>query len=410
MIEIALPRYTTAKRLRTGALAFYWNCPALYRKQSCPWKSAPLGDNLSQAELNEAAEAWNARLDEWLIERNRPAPAERPLEEHFRYGTVGWLLDYYLTHASFTENVSPPSRPDYSRILKRVCNVVSRKSGQRCADYRVGEFGVSAAEKVYAHFAGTGALRTAEKVLIYCETAWDRMRPHFPHLYRADVPNPWHGVTRKKREKMKKGHVDRATTYAFAWGAVRAGRPELGAAAVLAYEWFMRPSTISAGFAQWGGYRPAAYPDKIRIKHRKNGGEVDHPLDATVNGQVIKFYADAEAILAKVDRRGLSIVTKPDGHLFGDTTLLPKAIREMADALGMAGFTLDKARHGGMTEIEESELTEGQGQALSTHRTKAYAAYAKETEKRVLTATLKRFGHSERPESPTNSARKIVIK
>jgi len=56
---------------------------------------------------------------------------------------------------------------------------------------------------------------------------------------------------------------------------------------------------------------------------------------------------------------------------------------------------LDKARHGGMTELKEKSLTEGQGKALSTHRTKAYRVYAKETDKRVLNATLKRFGHSE---------------
>lgn len=85
----------------------------------------------------------------------------------------------------------------------------------------------------------------------------------------------------------------------------------------------------------------------------KNGGEVDHPLEAVVNGEVVKFYSEAESILAKVPQRGISIVTKPDSTLFADTTLLPKAIREMAIALGMDGFTLDPARHGGMTEIEE---------------------------------------------------------
>jgi hypothetical protein len=60
----------------------------------------------------------------------------------------------------------------------------------------------------------------------------------------------------------------------------------------------------------------------------------------------------------------------------------------------MEDFTIDKARHGGMTELEESGLTEGQGKALSTHRSSAYRLYAKDTEERVMKATLKRFGHS----------------
>ena len=56
-----------------------------------------------------------------------------------------------------------------------------------------------------------------------------------------------------------------------------------------------------------------------------------------------------------------------------------------------AEFTLDACRHGGMTELEEAELTEGQGRALSAHRTKeSYAGYAKRTAPRVLSATRKR--------------------
>jgi hypothetical protein len=170
----------------------------------------------------------------------------------------------------------------------------------------------------------------------------------------------------------------------------------------------MRPSSISAGFAAWSNYRSAAYPDKIKIVHRKNGGEVEHPLEAMIEGALIPFYPEAEAVLKTVERRGLSIVTKPDGHLYGDTTLLPKAIREMADKLEMTGFTLEKARHGGMTELEEAGLTEGQGKALSTHRSNAYRTYAKETELRVLNATLRRFGRSEAPENPAESTRKKV--
>jgi hypothetical protein len=53
-------------------------------------------------------------------------------------------------------------------------------------------------------------------------------------------------------------------------------------------------------------------------------------------------------------------------------------------------FTLDACRHGGMTELEEAELTDGQGRALSAHRSKAYEGYAKRTEKRALAATRKR--------------------
>ncbi len=57
-------------------------------------------------------------------------------------------------------------------------------------------------------------------------------------------------------------------------------------------------------------------------------------------------------------------------------------------------FTLDACRHGGMTELEEAELTEGQGRALPAHRTmESYTGYAKRTAPRMLSATRKRHAH-----------------
>jgi hypothetical protein len=46
-----------------------------------------------------------------------------------------------------------------------------------------------------------------------------------------------------------------------------------------------------------------------------------------------------------------------------------------------------------MTELEEAELTDGQGRALSGHRSKAYEGCAKRTMKRALAATRKRYAH-----------------
>jgi hypothetical protein len=57
-------------------------------------------------------------------------------------------------------------------------------------------------------------------------------------------------------------------------------------------------------------------------------------------------------------------------------------------------FTLDACRHGGMTRLEEAELTDGQGRALSGHKiAQAYRGYVKETMRRALAATRKRHAH-----------------
>jgi hypothetical protein len=47
-----------------------------------------------------------------------------------------------------------------------------------------------------------------------------------------------------------------------------------------------------------------------------------------------------------------------------------------------------------MTELEEAELTDGQGRALSAHRSQqSYEGYAKRTIERALPATRKRHAH-----------------
>ena len=56
-------------------------------------------------------------------------------------------------------------------------------------------------------------------------------------------------------------------------------------------------------------------------------------------------------------------------------------------------FTLDACRHGGMTRLEEAELTDGQGRALSGHKiAQAYRGYVKETMRRALTPSKTRDG------------------
>ncbi|MCC6780664.1 MAG: hypothetical protein IT537_29160 [Hyphomicrobiales bacterium] len=68
-------------------------------------------------------------------------------------------------------------------------------------------------------------------------------------------------------------------------------------------------------------------------------------------------------------------------------------------------FTLDACRHGGMTELEEAELTDGQGRALSGHKTaQAYRGYAKETMRRALAATRSGMRISWRRSNSKNKA------
>lgn len=84
----------------------------------------------------------------------------------------------------------------------------------------------------------------------------------------------------------------------------------------------------------------------------------------------------------------------PTPRPFAFVTMQHK-VKRLREKLGLpAYFTLDACRHGGMTELEEAGLTDGQGRALSTHRTEqSYEGYAKRTAKRMIAATKKRHAH-----------------
>jgi hypothetical protein len=88
----------------------------------------------------------------------------------------------------------------------------------------------------------------------------------------------------------------------------------------------------------------------------------------------------------------LSLIPQP-AKLYSESGMA-KLVRRLRDEARLpATFTLDACRHGGMTELEEAELTDGQGRALSAHKSRAYEGYAKRTMDRALAATRKRHAH-----------------
>jgi hypothetical protein len=191
----------------------------------------------------------------------------------------------------------------------------------------------------------------------------------------------------------------REQVYRFAWGAIEAGHPEPAAAAVICFEFLQRPENVLSGYLAWPDYRGQQAPSAIKITHHKTGAIVWHPLEENTDLGPVKFYGEAEAVLARLPRRGVAMILKAsrDGCAEPyDRHEMAKLVRRLRTRLELpTTFTLDACRHGGMTELEEAELTDGQGRALSGHRTKrAYEGYAKRTLERALPATRKRYAHA----------------
>ena len=413
-MTLPLPRYVIAKRLASGRTGFYFNVPTHYRKLGCDIPNEPLGTDYATACGEDGngghAAALNGLFDEWVAKRKG-----EPVESIARFGRVNWLFREYKRSDAYLQKVSKRSRPDYERIMTLICDIVTKK-GDRIGDRKIMSITPLAADKLYGIIKNGDVRnkverrrpRQAEKAVNLCRKAWRVLKRLHPAHFDRGVPNPWEGVTQETRVKATKPAATREEAYTFAWGCIERGQPEAAAAAVICFEWLQRPENVLAGYLRWTDYRSAKFPTAIRIEHHKTGEMVWHPLEETAQGEsgpeAVEFYPEAEAVLAKLPRRGLPLILyQPPA---GKSGKLPpakpfsfggmqKIVQRMRAEIGLpATFTLDACRHGGMTELEEAQLTEGQGRALSAHRTKeSYHGYAKRTFTRALGATRKRRAH-----------------
>lgn len=401
MFSKPLPRFVIPKSLASGATAFYFNVPTLYRTLGCTISNEPLGTDYATAcgENGDGgrAAALNALFDEWNTRRKGGQITSGRMAA---YGTVDWLFCEYKQSKAYLEKVAPRSRPDYERTMILITGIMTKK-GDRIGGRRIRAITPVSADKIYDIICkGPRGLRPrqGEKAVALCRRAWRVVHRLHPHQFDRDVPNPWEGVTKHRRTKGIKSAATRDQVYAFAWGCIERGQPEAAAAAVICFEWLQRPENVLAGYLRWTDYRSKEWPSAIKIEHHKTGAVVWHPLEEKTEAGIIKFYADAEAVLAQLPRRGVPLILRQVKEGIAKPfsfSGMQKIVHIMRDNIGLPStFTLDACRHGGMTELEEAELTDGQGRALSAHKSQqAYEGYAKRTMERALSATRKRYAH-----------------
>ncbi len=409
MLPLRRPRFVVTKELASGGVGFYFYITKHYRDLGCTIPNEPLGDNYVIACGEDGnggrAAALNGLFDEW-----RAIRSGEPVPGIVKFGTVDWLFREFKQSLAYQKRVSARTRPDYELTMHLVTDLLTKR-GDRLGDRKVKAITPASADKIYERIVdgpNGPRPRQGEKVIALCRRAWRVVHRLFPDQFHSDVPNPWDGVTKGiPRTMATKPAATREHVYAFANGAIEAGFPEAGAAAVICFEWLQRPENVLAGYCRWPDYRSANSPSAIWIEHHKTGARVPHPLEEMTDSGPLLFYPEAEAVLAKVPRRGIPIVLRQ----YRDGTVKPwnsmrlgKVVRELRAKLGLPEtFTLDACRHGGMTELEEAELTDGQGRALSAHRSKAYEGYAKRTMKRALAATPKRHAWRLTNEASTSS-------
>jgi hypothetical protein len=196
-------------------------------------------------------------------------------------------------------------------------------------------------------------------------------------------------VERHGRKKAIKPAATRVEAYALAQALKEAGEPHLGAAALICFEWHLRPENVLGGCISWGDYCP---PTHVIIRH----GKTDTDLTLPLQDEDGAFYPELEAYLADLPRLGLPIVLTPGERGPARPYSLGYAqrrVREAREAAGLgAHVTLDACRHGGLTESADAGSTEQQLRAKSGHKTAAaLRVYLKATEiQRLVSSRLRR--------------------
>ena len=214
-------------------------------------------------------------------------------------------------------------------------------------------------------------LRQAEKAIALCRRAWKVVHRTHPNEFDDKVPNPWVGVTLDRRIKRKKPAVTKEQVYRFAHGCIEAGYPEAAAAAVVCFEWLQRPENVLKGYLRWSDYRSAEAPDAIRIEHHKTGEHIWHPLEETVENEVVKYAEEAEAVLSHLPKRGIPMILREvKKGVFKPYSFsgMHKIVHKMRDKLGTP-LNLHPRRLSARRDdrMGGGWFTDGQGRALSGH-------------------------------------------
>jgi hypothetical protein len=135
------PRYMIEKRLRSGAVAYYWNPPVADLKAGFTLHREALGQELSAA-CDRAAQ-----LNQQLYAFRAGRGAARELDLQPGYGTVDWLIERYYHSRAFVK-VSDRTKPAYRQALSLVADTPT-KIGTRFGALRLGQITAAAVDKLY---------------------------------------------------------------------------------------------------------------------------------------------------------------------------------------------------------------------------------------------------------------------
>jgi hypothetical protein len=377
-----------ARRLKSGATAYYWTIPSWAKRNGCTLKIEALGTDYADAK-KRCDEMLNPQFAAWRKREDIDLPSD-----HAAYGTFNWMVAIFKSSPLY-QKLPAKTRKSYDAAL-RLASEHRLKDGRSFGKLSLKSITPGAADRLFDRLKerpdGGERVRTAVLAVTVCKRAWN--------IARRDKPTavPWENPFDKMElsyEPTPTRPVTHNELIKFVRAADDAGEHSIGTAAMIAYYWLQREEDIT-GRLSWGHYRPDDAPDVARIFHHKTRELVDIPLydeDGTVLWPELMERLDA------VPRLGTLIVTRDrldrrrKVHLPWKLDYFRHRVAAIRAAAGI-DFSVKfmGLRHGGNTEGGDADLTDAQLRALSGHKTAAMTAlYTKATMRQRREGARKRL-------------------
>lgn len=418
-----LPRYTLRKPLSNGSWGYYFNPPSWARRLAaddprgpCPVGAEDLGSDYEAAVARAETvllKAWDAWKDGY---------PQDPVQGAAPFGTLDWLFAEYRTsdrYRRLNRKVKALHEWGFGLVGRHIL-----KDGRRLGLIQLSKIDTGVVDRLYEKLLwvqeadkdgkavvderGAPVQRerrtTINHAMKSCRRAWNVVL----RLHPKDVPalNPF-----SKMGLVASDGVVPEASYGEMLEAVAAadaeGMPSLGTAMMLTWEWLQREEHIFTAF-ELEHYRPKDRPDEVLIVHPKNGEAVWVPLFDPKSG-----LAMFPELMARMDRLKAGRV---GGTFFIRDWADPIAKMPIAWATAKGGldFVRQKSktviraaglrdelsftsfRHGGLTELGDSDLTDAQIRALSRQKSsKVLPRYIKRTQRQIIAGTIKRRAQRE---------------
>jgi integrase len=377
-----------ARRLKSGATAYYWVIPTWAKKSGCILNIEALGNDYANAK-KRCDELLNPQFDAWRKGEAIALPCDQAAA-----GSFDWMVGVYKASPLYRK-LPAKTRKSYEAAL-RLASQHPLKDGRKFGTLPLSSITPGVADRLFDKLKerpdGGERVRTAILCVTICKRAWNVARRDKPKI----VPwiNPFDKMELSYEPKPTRP-VTHDELLRFVKAADNEGEHSLGTAAMIAYYWLQREEDIILRLS-WNHYRPAESPDVARIFHYKTRKLVDIPLydeDGTV------LWPELMARLDAAPRNGTLIVTRdrPDRrrkvHLPWKEDHFRHRVAAIRNAGGIdSGVKFMGLRHGGNTEGGDAGLTDTQIRALSGHKTAAMTAlYTKATMRQRRAGARKRL-------------------